>query len=49
MVVERGGCDESSGRRECNVVDLFLVAEEAGDGFLGGGGGPEVDGEIVRC
>lgn len=33
------------------MVDLFLVAEKAGEGFCAGGGegGPEVDCEVVAC
>lgn len=54
MVVEGGGGDESTGGGEGDVVDLFLVAEEAGEGFDGrvagvrGGRRPQVDCAIVR-
>ena len=49
VVVKRRRCDEGSGGGEDDVVDLFLVAEEAGDGFLSGGWGPKVDGKVVGC
>lgn len=54
VVVEGRRGDEGAGRGEGDVVDLFLVAEEPGDGFdccgvAGGSGrrGPEVDGAVV--
>lgn len=47
-VVEGGGSDERAVGGESDVVDGFLVAEEAGEGFRVGGF-PEVDGEVVAC
>ena len=38
-IVETGRGYEGGVRRKGNVVYLFLVAEEAGNGLAGGGGG----------
>lgn len=49
-VVEAAAGDEGAVRGEGHVVDLFLVAEQAGDGFgVVGGRVPEVDCEVVAC
>lgn len=48
VVPAAGGEGEAVGG-EGHVVDLFLVAEEAGERFGGRGGGPEVDCEVVAC
>lgn len=53
-VVEARGCDAGAVRRERDVQDLFLVAEEAGNGFdrrvggrVDGCGVPEEDRVVV--
>ena len=48
MVVEAGAGDVNAVRGEGDVVDLFAVAEQAGKGFVVGGGGfPEVHGAVI--
>lgn len=47
MVVETRRRDEQSVGRKRDVVDLFLVAQESGDGLGGLGGLPQVHGEVV--
>ena len=48
MVIETARGNYSSGGRECDMVDLFLVTEEAGYGLRRGGRRPEIDCEIIR-
>ena len=47
MVIERGARDEEAVGRERDVVDLLLVAEEAGEGFRARRGRPEIHREVV--
>ena len=47
VVVESGRCDELPIGREGDVVDLLLVAEQAGDRLCCDGRMPEVYSEIV--
>lgn len=48
-VVEARGSNDGTVRGEGDVVDLFLVAVQAGDRLGGGQWVPEVDCEVVAC
>lgn len=47
VVVPAGARDQPAVRREGDVVDLFLVADEPAHGLGAGRRRPEIDGEIV--
>lgn len=47
MVIEGGARDKEPVRREGDVVDLLLVAQEPREGLDARGGRPEIHGEIV--
>ena len=47
VVVETGGSDRRAVGRECDVVDLFLVADQTGQGLRLLARCPQVDGAVV--